>query len=209
MSPFAYRPAILGLILAGGLTGAPAALADYLWLERSGASAQAWLSEFQPGEHLDAGSLLEPQALLADGKRLPLTVQGQALPVADGGSGDLRVTAKRAEGTKLTIYAAREGRGETKAANDLELVPTTPNGNTFKLHWKGTVVAASQVNVYTSEQWTRTLKPAADGSVTLETPFPARYVLEVAAEINGAATVDGKRYDSVTHVATLSFVVPR
>ncbi|CAD5110553.1 hypothetical protein [Zestomonas carbonaria] len=202
-----YRSAILGLSLFGGLCVTQAAFADYLWLERSGASVQARLSEFQPSEHLALGKLLEPQLLLADGKSTPLAVAGDALRVEGGGAGDLRVTAKHAEGSKLTIYEAREGRHETRAANDLELVPTTPDGNTFKLHWKGTVVAASQVNVYTSEQWSRTLKPAADGSVTLDTPFPARYVLEVAAEINGAATVDGKRYDRVTHVATLSFEV--
>jgi hypothetical protein len=198
------------LLLGIAALAAPAAHADYLWLAREvGQPATAYLSEFQPTEHLSPGGLLQPQALLAEGKTQPLQVQGDALSLSGVTSGDLRASARRANGKELTLYEAREGRHETRALNDLELVPTSADGNTFALHWKGTVVAASQVNVYTSEQWTRTLKPAADGSITLETPFPGRYVLQVTAQVNGAATVDGQRYDSVVHVATLSFTVPQ
>jgi hypothetical protein len=53
------------------------------------------------------------------------------------------------------------------------------------------------------------LKPAKDGTVSLATPFPGLYVLEVTARVNGAVTVDGKKYDEVRHTATLSFEVPR
>ena len=88
-------------------------------------------------------------------------------------------------------------------------MPTEPNGNTFKLVWKGNTVAASQVNVDTAEGWRRVLKPAKDGTVTLTTPFPGLYVLEVTARVNGAVTVDGKKYEEVRHTATLSFDVPR
>lgn len=198
------------LLLSLAALAAPSANADYLWLARdAGQPAIAYLSEFQPAAHLPLGELLQPQALLAGGKTAPLQVQGDGLALAGETSGDLRASAKRANGKELTIYEAREGRHETSALNDLELVPTSADGNTFALHWKGTVVAASQVNVYTSKEWTRTLEPAADGSITLETPFPARYVLQVSAQVNGAATVDGQRYDSVVHVATLAFTVPQ
>jgi len=199
------------LALGGTLFAAAPAHADYLWLARdAGQPALAYLSELQPSEHLPSGGLLHAQAVLAEGKTVPLQVQGDALLLSGGAtSGDLRASARRVSGGELTLYEAREGRQETRALNDLELVPTRVDGNTFALHWKGTVVAASQVNVYTSEQWTRTLKPAADGSVTLDTPFPARYVLEVSAQVNGAVTVDGQRYDSVVHVATLSFTVTK
>lgn len=49
------------------------------------------------------------------------------------------------------------------------------------------------------------LRPATDGSVSFDPAFPALYVLEVTARINGSASVDGKKYDDVRHVATLSF----
>ncbi|QLF93645.1 hypothetical protein HW090_10735 [Pseudomonas sp. ABC1] len=207
MTPFNSLRAALGL---GALLALPMAQADYLWLERNaGQPAKAYLSEFQPGEHLDLSKLLEPAVRLAEGKGEVPRVEANAYLIGTPVTGDLRLQAKLPEGDNLVIYEAKEGRSETKAVNDLELVPTTPNGNTFKLHWKGSVVSASQVNVYTSEQWNRTLKPAQDGSVTLDPSFPARYVLEVTAQINGAVTLEGKRYESVVHVATLSFDVPR
>lgn len=205
MSVFTARRALL---LGVALCAAPLAQADYLWIERAaGQPAKAYLSTFQPGEHLPVAALLEPQVQLADGKTQALTVEADGYSVAAVQPGDLRLSAKLPAGQSLTIYAAKEGRSETKAKSDLELVPTTAGGNVFQLHWKGTVVSASQVNVYTMAQWSRVLKPATDGSVTLDTPFPGRYVLEVAAQINGSATVDGKKYDSVTHVATVSFEV--
>ncbi|WP_448679683.1 hypothetical protein [Pseudomonas nicosulfuronedens] len=196
------------VLLAVALSCAPLANADYLWLERNaGHSANGYFSELQPGEHLPVAQLQNPHVVLGEGRTAPLKAGVESFELADAPPGDLRIAAQRAEAGTLTIYQAREGRTETRAQNDLELVPTTPGGNTFALHWKGTVVPASQVNVYTSEQWTRSLKPAADGTVTLITPFPARYVLEVSAQVNGGASIDGKRYDSVIHVSTLSFEV--
>ena len=195
-------------LLAVALSCAPLASADYLWLERSaGQSAKSYFSEQQPGEHLPVTQLQNAHVVLGEGKTAPMKAGVESFDIGAVPAGDLRVAAQRAEGSTLTIYQAREGRSETRAQNDLELVPTAPGGNTFALHWKGTVVPASQVNVYTSEQWSRSLKPAADGTVTLATPFPARYVLEVSAQVNGGASVDGKRYDSVIHVSTLSFEV--
>ncbi|WP_175154213.1 hypothetical protein [Phytopseudomonas flavescens] len=197
-------------LLLGTALALPAVHAEYLWVERGPApQAKAYLSGFQPSERLSLGKLLQPSVRQADGKIAALRASGDAYPLTDSGQGDLRVSAKLPEGDKLVIYEAKAGRHETKAVNDLELVPTTSGGNAFKLYWKGSVVSASQVNVYTSEQWTRTLKPDADGVVSFDPSFPARYVLEVVAQVNGAATVDGKRYDSVVHVATLSFEVPR
>lgn len=210
MTPFRGRHMASLVLLFAATLAVPAAQAEYLWIERGAApQAKAYLSDFQPSEQLSLGKLLEPGIKQADGKTAALRASGDAYPITDNGQGDLRVIAKLPEGDSLVIYEAKAGRSETKAVNDLELVPTEPDGNTFKLHWKGTVVSASQVNVYTSEQWTRTLKPNAEGAVTLDPSFPASYVLEVTAQVNGAATVDGKRYDSVVHVATLSFEVPR
>jgi hypothetical protein len=65
------------------------------------------------------------------------------------------------------------------------------------------------VNVWTSAGWRRALRPAKDGSVSLETPFAGLYVLEVSAKVNGSVTVGGQTYDDVRHTATLSFEVAR
>ena len=200
---------------AACLAAAGGAQADYLWLSRD--SAHAGSAVVRLGEldktALPLASVVAPRAFFSEGKDLPLTAESDRAVVAAAAGADLRATASRPgiEGDKATLtrFQARFGRSETKAVNDLELVPTEPNGNTFKLVWKGNAVPATQVNVETSEGWRRVLKPAKDGTVSLATPFPGLYVLEVTARVNGAVTIDGKKYDEVRHTATLSFEVPR
>ena len=199
-------------LAAACLVAAGAAQADYLWLSSDGANGIARVGELgktaQP-----LASVAAPRAFLADGKSLPLTAEADRAVISGAAGTDLRAVTSRAgsEGGKATLtqFQARWGRAETQAVNDLELVPTEPGGNTFKLVWKGDAVPATQVNVDTSEGWRRVLKPAKDGTVSLATPFPGLYVLEVTARVNGAVTVDGKKYDEVRHTATLSVEVPR
>lgn len=190
------------------LTGT--AQADYLWLQPDGARTKVY-----------AGELAKPLAklpILADAK--PVLPEGQTLPVdtaADhytfqpAATGDQRFAAVRASADGvLTYFQARFGRAETKAVNDLELVPTEPGGNRFQLVFKGRPVAASQVNVETSEGWRRVLSPDQDGTVGFTPWFPGLYVLEVTARVNnGSVTLDGKKYEDVRHTTTLSFEVPR
>ena len=189
------------------LFAATAAHAEYFWIDTD-----------VDGKRIQFGELAKPQDA-------PLTVQGALATAADGKavaldavdgrykvaqtSGDLRFTASHANDKTLVIYHARFGRQETKASSDLELVPTTPGGNSFRLFWKGSAVNASQVNVVTSEGWLQVLRPAADGSVSFNPSFPALYLLEVSAKVNGPITVDGKKYEDVRHTATLSFRVDR
>lgn len=205
-------------LAAACFAAASAAQADYLWLSRDGANGANLANAIARVGELDKTSLplasvAAPRAFLADGKSLPLTAEADRAVIAAPSGTDLRAVASRAGtdgGTAtLTQFQARWGRNETQAVNDLELVPTEPGGTTFKLVWKGNAVPATQVNVQTSEGWRRVLKPAKDGTVSLATPFPGLYVLEVTARVNGAVTVDGKKYDEVRHAATLSFDVPR
>ncbi len=216
MPSFPFSFPISRLVLAAGLaTAVASAHAEYLWLQSANAgAAHAYVGELDAARRLPASSVAAPRAYLADGKDLPLAVEAERFTITGAAGGDLRLLARRVSGDGdgdgvLTLYQAKFGRTETKAVNDLELVPTEPGGNTFKLMWKGGAVAASQVNVQTAEGWRRVLKPAADGTVSLATPFPGLYVLEVTAKVNGSATVDGRKFDDVRHTATLSFEVPR
>ncbi|MGJ7565331.1 hypothetical protein ACSFBM_15870 [Variovorax sp. GB1R11] len=209
--PSSFR--LRSLFLAAAcLVTAGAAQADYLWLSRDGANGVARVGQLDKTAQ-PLASVAAPRAFLADGKSLPLTAEADRAVISGAAGADLRAVASRAgsEGDKATLtqFQARWGRAETQAVNDLELVPTEPGGNTFKLVWKGNAVPATQVNVDTSEGWRRVLKPAKDGTVSLTTPFSGLYVLEVTARVNGAVTVDGKKYDEVRHTATLSFEVPR
>lgn len=92
--------------------------------------------------------------------------------------------------------------------NDLELVPTIPGGNTFQLYFKSRPAAASLVNVKTASGWHKALTSGKDGIITLDTPMPDLYVLEVSAKVNNASvSIEGRKYEDVRYTATLSFEV--
>lgn len=190
---------------AGLLSVAAApALAGPLWLQPTaqGARLRAGLPD-QP-----ALALPPLQALAAPGADAAHAPGPDGL-IARGNAaaGDLRLTA--VEGQHVLIHhQARLGRQETSPVNDLELVPTEPGGRRFRLMWKGRPVAATQVEVQTDAGWQRLLRPEADGSVTLSTPFPGLYVLSVMASVDGGkARFEGRDYSEVRHSATLSFEV--
>lgn len=184
------------------------AAADYLWLQRDGAQARVFAGELhKPLAQLPA--LQDAQVVAPEGKTPAAPAAAGSFAFTPADAGDLRFAATRteAEGV-LTYFQARYGRADTKAVNDLELVPTEAGGNTFQLVFKGRPVAASQVNVETSEGWRRVLTPAKDGTVSFVPAFPGLYVLEVSARVNnGSVTLDGKKYNDVRHTATLSFEV--
>lgn len=182
--------------------------ADILWLQREGAQAKAYVGELRaPLAALPA--LRDAQPVLPGGRIAPLTTAVDHYAFAPG-EGDARFTATRiGADSVLTYYQARHGRHDTKAANDLELVPTEPNGSTFRLFFKGRPANASRVNVETAAGWRKSLLPNPDGTVTLDTPIPGLYVLEVSAKLNDArVTIDGKKYEDVRYTATLSFEAP-
>ncbi|SDV51144.1 hypothetical protein [Chitinasiproducens palmae] len=192
------------LALAVCSTGAAA---DALWLAPAGTTLR--LHAGVPDAPRTPDAL---EAVQASRAGEPLTVASGALAASPAASVDTRLSARRlGPDGEPVIYLARFGRNETEARNALELVPTEAGGNRFVLIWQGRVVPASKVLVSTSAGWRRTLLPATDGSVTLPTPFPALYVLEIAARASGpaAAPGDDPRYANARYVATLSFEAGR
>ncbi len=192
------------------LSLAPSAHADYLWLQRDGAQARVFAGEL-PKPLAQLPALRDAKAVAPEDQPLAVETAANHFAFTPPAQGDARFTATRAgaDGV-LTFFQAKFGRAEPKAVNDLELVPTEAGGNTFQLVFKGRPVAASQVNVDTSEGWRRVLTPAKDGTVSFVPSFPGLYVLEVSARVDsGAVTIDGKKYADVRHTATLSFEVTR
>jgi hypothetical protein len=181
--------------------------ATYVWLDKEAGTVKAYLGQLHAKKEA-VSALVGARAYQANGGRdLGLTPETNSISISTPVSGDLRFTARAANDKDgLQYYHARFGRSDTAAASDLELVPTTASGNVFRLLWKGSPVAASQVSVSTGEGWSRTLKAESDGTVKLPVSFPGLYVLEVSVKVSGAITVDGKRYDEARHTATLSFI---
>lgn len=194
-------------ISLGLMLGSLSASAEYLWMESEASGGIRIKYGTLDGKPLPIAGISGVQASQGTQKNLPLQAEGEGLKLVSSRTGDLRVLGHRVtpEGT-LVLFQAKEGRSETKAVNDLELVPLTTNGNTFQLIWKGQKVAIPQVKVTTSEPgWNRVLLPDANGNVTLTTPFPATYVLELSAKLNGSTTLGDKTYQDVRHVVSLSF----
>lgn len=193
---------VLGMLLATS-----ASAQQYVWLSKD----DAGVVSAQSGALHEPPLAVTPLAAMkatSDTKVLPLQAEAQRVVIASEGNKDIRFTATEERDQMLIYHQARLGRHDTTAVNDLELVPTTPNGNTFKLMWKGSAIAASQVNVVTSDGWYKTLTPAADGSIALATPFSGLYVMDVTVRVNNASvTLGNKKYDDVRHSATLSFEV--
>lgn len=206
-----FRPLLaMALAVSASVGAVLPAQADYLWLQTDNGQTRAQVGELHkaPGPLSD---LSEPRQVVADGMTVPASADPFVLAQQEGAPADQRFAATRAgsDGV-LTYYQARFGRHETRAVHDLELVPTTPQGNTYQLMFKGRPVAASQVNVDTSEGWRRVLLPAKDGTVRFTPSFPGLYVMEVTARVdNGSVKLNGKQYDEVRHTATLSFEVPQ
>ena len=197
-----------GIVFATALLATTLAYADYLWIQPEGDHVKVLAGELRrPLEKLPA--LVDAKAVLPEGKESAYEQAADHFGVPKA-TGDTRFVATRATSDGvLTYYQARLGKTETKGINDLELVPTKPNGNTYQLIFKGRPVAASQVNVETAEGWYRTLTPAKDGTVSFVPYIPGLYVLEVTARVNnGSVTLNGKKYDDVRHTTTLSFEVP-
>lgn len=207
------------LILFVSLAALPAWAAPYVWVTSEGGRVEAHVGELIPTRQSSPTPVLkEPQVVLADGKDLPVQATDDGYTATLPGSevsGDARFTAKSLDKNDvLTIFGAKAGRSETKPVNDLELVPTEPNGDHFRLIWKGKPVASAVVGVQTSSGWRRTLHAGPDGTVSLVSPdfpdlFPSRYVLNTTVKLNGEVEFDGKTYDSVRYTATLTFDVPK
>ncbi len=201
--------------------GTAQAAPGYLWLEPTAGGSQVLNGTLLPP--LDGttpkvtGALADVRATTGN-KTVPATPQGDGFALAftpTAGGPDLRFTARALDAQGAPVfYLARHGRTDTTPQLDLELVPTEPNGTTFRLYFKGKAVPANQVRVETSSGWRRTLSPAADGSVTLVSPefprlFPSRYVMEISAKVSGRFKVGDTVHESALHTTTLSFdVVP-
>ncbi|WP_244917878.1 DUF4198 domain-containing protein [Pseudacidovorax intermedius] len=206
----AVSPLMHAALLAAGAgllsVAATPALAESLWLQPTAQGAR-----LRAGPPDQPALALPPlQALAAPGADATHVLGPDGL-IARGNAaaGDLRLTAVETEGQRVLVHhQARLGRKETLPVNDLELVPTEPEGRRFRLMWKGRPVAATQVEVQTDAGWQRLLLPEADGLVTLSTPFPGLYVLSVTASVDGGKVrFEGRDYSEVRHSATLSFEV--
>lgn len=207
------------IALASSLLLAVSAQAHFVWLERDAATGSVaayfgeWVAGLRETEEGYLKLITAPKAFASDGKELAVTRKNDRLPVAaEGVAGDILLTnlyfPEKAK--NLSLYQAKLGRTET-AANDklaLELVPAEAGSNAFTLLLRGKPLADADVVLFTSSGWSRTFKTGADGKVTIETPWAGQAVIEVGHVEKTPGEHEGRAYEGVRHVFTLTFDVP-
>ncbi len=195
--------------------------AHFVWLERDSAgAARAYFGEWEKDLHEKTGGALDriksPRAFLTDPRRaLPVERRDDHLAIATAEPGDIRFTEeslppredKREGGKSKTIFYAKGGRSETKAALDLELVPVTANADTLALLWRGAPLAKAEVTVLGPPKWEKPLQTDEQGKVTIQTPWSGRYLIVVSHSEQKAGEAAEEKFDRLRYVFTLSFVV--
>lgn len=204
------KKTLLALALALG----GAAHAHFVWLEpATGGEAKAYFGEWADDlRETEAGHLKlvsAPAAVAADGTRTPATRANDHFAVKAGASGDARLVGAYVNDKGVaSLYQARTGRTETVARLPLELVPAAAGSNTFTLQLNGKPLPEAKVVVFGPPKWEKSLRTDKSGQVTLPTPWPGQYVVEVNhTDKDAGGEWDGKRYTQTRHVATLSFIV--
>jgi hypothetical protein len=206
----------LAALAAAALALSGAAHAHFVWLEpAAGGEAKAYFGEWADDlRETEAGHLkliTAPRGIAADGKEIPATRHNDHFAVKADVSGDARLLgAYVSDKGVASLYQARTGRTETTARHVLELVPQAANSNSFTLLLAGKPLAKTEVVVFGPPKWEKKFSTDEAGKVTLQTPWPGQYVVEVShLDKDAKGTWDGKPYTQTRHVATLSFVVAK
>lgn len=195
---------------------AGAAQAHFVWLERGDDGvAKAYFGEWADDEREKFDGLLSkvlanPVVTTADGKTVKSTGHGvDSVAFAASGKGDIRLLQPYVYGDTLVMFGAKSGRQDTNSKLDLELVPTTADADTFVLQFKGKPLAKTEVTVFGPPKWQKNVTSDEAGRITISTPWPGQYVMEVAHAENQAGEKDGKAYAKIRHVSTLTFNVAK
>ena len=194
--------------------------AHFVWLERdSEGPARAYFGEWIDDIREKTGGLLDrfkaPRAFLGTSNDLlPVKRNENNLEFNAKGRGDVRFVDssvppredKEKGGATKTIYYARAGRAETAAKLDLELVPTTANGNTLVLVFFGAPLPKAELTIIGPPKWEKPLVTDEQGRVTLPAPWVGRYVLEVTHFDEKAGGSGDEKFNRTRHISSLSFV---
>jgi hypothetical protein len=211
---------ILGAIVFLALS--ETAHAHFLWLERDGdGPARAYFGEWIDDIREKTGGLLDrfkaPRVFLgASNDPLPIKRNENNLEFNVTGRGDVRFIDssvppredKEKGGATKTIYYAKAGRTETAVKLDLELAPTTPNGNTLILIYRGAPLPKAEVTLIGPPKWQKPLVTDDNGQITLPTPWAGRYVLEVTHFDDKPGGSENEKFNRTRHISSLSFVQP-
>lgn len=186
------------------------AQAHMVWLERDSqeGASRAYFGEW-PDDVRETREgplkMLDGSQVSLAGKSLDGKPQNDHLAFATQGKGDVRLVKTLVRETNRVVFVAKNGRAETQASSDFELVPSSAGSNTFTLLLAGKPVAKAEVKAFSPQKWGKEFKTDDKGQVTLVLPWKGEYLLEVAHGVEGKGEFDGKAYEKTRFVHTLAF----
>lgn len=202
------------------------AQAHYLWIESADAEgAHIYFGEFNEGVREKAGGRLDERdaiegwLLTSDNGRQPLTfskkpdhfsvkaakagwvvVQDLASEVKDWTASDI--------GVVKPMFYARGMVGErltaAQPAMTLDIIPDPKEPHRLRVFFHNDPLAKAKVMVHAPNEWSKELETDADGGVTIATPWPGRYVVEVIHRERKPGEFQGKSFEAIRHRATFS-----
>jgi hypothetical protein len=215
-----WQAVLAAFMMTGALT-ARTANAHYIWLERNGATVQAFFGEWEGDLREVSGRTFDRitglTAFQADrAKMLNVTKESNHFAITGSTKGDVRALVDRAPaadkangGSTKTIFQAKEGRADIKAVHDLELVPVAANDDTFVLMLRGSPIAKAEVHVFGPPKWGKELRTDDNGRVTIPMPWTGRYVAEIIHLEQKAGGEGDGAYNRIRHVSTTSFTTAK
>ncbi len=205
---------------AAMLAVAVSANAHTVWIERDKAGkAHACYGEWQEGLREDLvakmPTLKDARAFFGESRNAALgeELKGSTLDIAAQEKGDLRliqdkipvVADSHSDRRTKQFFLAKNGRTETKAVLDLEIVPIAPESNTFVVLLHGKPVPKAAVTVYGPPKWGKEFEADDEGKVTIETPWAGEYLVETARFIEEAGGSGEESYNHARYVSTVFF----
>lgn len=205
------------------------AQAHYLWIESPTADeARVYFGEFNEGVREKAGGRLDERdaregwLIKPDGTREALSftkkedhfavhppakngwllVQDLTNEVKDWTSSDIGIV-------KPMFYARAAVAGKLEAAEPtlaLDLIPDAKDAHVLRVFFQKKPLAKAKVMVHAPNQWSQELQANDAGEVTIATPWPGRYVIEVIHKEREEGTFAGQAYEAVRHRVTFSHV---
>ncbi|MEM7380145.1 MAG: DUF4198 domain-containing protein, partial [Bacteroidota bacterium] len=68
--------------------------------------------------------------------------------------------------------------------------------------YKGKPLSGSEVKVFVSDQWSKTLETDDEGFVSFSRPWDTRYIVEATFKEEVPGTYKGEKYDFIWHCVT-------
>lgn len=193
--------------------------AHQLWLERSGETLKAYFGHFphfkekEDGKRLKAikGLTLNPQSAYESTTR-----KSDYVEITVNTKDDVALIEKMSprkgkfvDFTVQTIFLAREGRAQSKDLLHLDIVPQSPNSNTFFLKLNKEVMPRMSLSVVAPNGWSKKFKSDKSGKVTIETPWKGDYVAHFKYTDKTPGKADGKAFEQTDYVMSLHFNVDK